>query len=158
MTAVPMPAGVRLSPDVPDWTKLAIADAVILFGRIEQKGIEIAWVLLDADLKKKIKLTRNPATDNFLLALNLVKEAAGGANLDALESGFKMLADERNLMVHGSWNMADEKPWVVWHKFLEDEESIIGEWFERWRFERFMIKGQAIISMLERFHVMLSQP
>ena len=152
-----MPAGVRLSPDVPDATKMAIAEAVILFGRMEQKAIEITWVLLDADLKKKVKLARNPATDNFLIALKKVKEAAGGADLDALEDGFTMLANERNLMVHGSWNMADDKPWVVWHKFLEDEESVIGEYFETWRFERFMIKGQTIMNMLEQFHVMLGQ-
>ena len=30
---VPMPEGVRLSSELPQWVKLSIADAVVLFGR-----------------------------------------------------------------------------------------------------------------------------
>jgi hypothetical protein len=51
--------------------------------------------------------------------------------------------------------MAADKPWVVWHKFLEDEDSIIGEFFERWRFERFMVKGKHLLATLRSFHSML---
>ena len=35
---VPMPEGVRLSSELPEWVKLSIADAVVVFGRMEQAG------------------------------------------------------------------------------------------------------------------------
>ena len=53
---VPMPEGVRLSAELPNWVKLSIADAVVTFGRL----------LKNADLKLKVKLAEYPATANFL--------------------------------------------------------------------------------------------
>ena len=152
---VPMPAGVRLSPELPQWVRLAIADAVVLFGRMEQETIEIAWVLNDATLKEKLNLARTPATETFLAILTSVEQQEPGSKLDALKSGFTALAQERNLIVHGAWTMVDDKPWVVWHKFLKDDDSIIGEYFEAWRFERFTVKGEHILGMLRRFHDVL---
>ncbi len=152
---VPMPEGVQLSSALPEWVRLAIADAVVVFGRIEQEIIEISWILTDANLKQKLKLTKGSATDKFVAALESVERTEAGLKLDALKEGFRGLADERNLIVHGAWTMADAKPWVVWHKFLEDDDSIIGEFFERWRFERFMTKARHILEMLRKFHDML---
>ena len=51
--------------------------------------------------------------------------------------------------------MTDDKPWVVWHKFVEDIDSIIGEHFEAWRFERFMKKANHILGMLREMHNLL---
>ncbi|MGC2221572.1 MAG: hypothetical protein WA624_03985 [Methylocella sp.] len=53
---VPMPEGVHLSLELLQWVKLSIADAVVLFGRMEQEVIEISWVLTDAGLKERLKL------------------------------------------------------------------------------------------------------
>lgn len=47
---VSMPEGVRLSVELPEWVRLAIADAVVVFGRMEQEIIEISWITKDADL------------------------------------------------------------------------------------------------------------
>ena len=48
--------------------------------------------------------------------------------------------------------MANQKPWVVWHKFLEDDDSVIGEYFEKPRFDRFMkITGRLLADFL-RYH------
>jgi hypothetical protein len=152
---VAMPEGVRLSAELPQEVRLAIADAVVLFGRIEQETIEISWLLKDATLKEKLKLARNPATDTFLAILGSVERSQPGLKLDALKDGFTTLAQERNLIVHGAWTMVDDKPWVVWHKFLEDDDSIIGEFFEAWRFERFAAKGQHMLGMLRQFHNLL---
>jgi hypothetical protein len=154
---VPMPEGVCLSAELPDWVKLSIADAVVIFGRMEQEIVEISWVLKDSDLKQKLKLVGNPATANFLAALEILEKANGALKLDLMKNTFKDLAQERNMMVHGSWVMTDEKPWVVWHKFLEDDESIIGEHFEKWRFDGFMLKSEHILNMLRRVHDQLEQ-
>jgi hypothetical protein len=113
-----MPENVRLSAELPEWLRFAIADAVVLFGRMEQEIIEIAWLLNDATLKEKLKLARNPATETFLAILESVEQREPGLKLDALKDGFTTLAQERNVIVHGAWTMADDKPWVVWHKFL----------------------------------------
>jgi hypothetical protein len=149
---VPMPEGVHLSPELPEWLKLSIGDAVVLFGRMEQEIIEIAWLLNDADLKQKLKLAREAATANFIAVVESVEHSQEGLQHNALKEGFKVLANERNLMVHGAWNMADSKPWVVWHKFIEDDDNIIGEFFEKGRFERFMVKGQHLLATLRTIH------
>lgn len=154
---VPMPEGTYLSPELPEWVRLAIADAVVVFGRMEQEIIEILWILKDADLKQKLKLTKGSTTDKFIAALESFECAKEGLKLYALKDVFRGLADERNLIVHGAWNMADAKPWVVWHKFLEDEKSVIGEFFEKWRFENFMTKGQQILNMLRTCHNTLEE-
>jgi hypothetical protein len=151
----PMPQGVRLSAEIPDQVKLAIADAVIAFGRIEQELIEIAWVLSNADLKQRLKIARAPTTENFIAIIEAVEQAQPGLKLDALKDTARQLADDRNLIVHGAWTMTDGKPWVVWHKFAEDTDSVIGEHFEPWRFERFMTKSLHVLGMLRQGHDML---
>jgi len=151
----PMPEGVRLSAEIPDQVKLALADAVITFGRIEQELIEIAWVLSNADLEQRVKIARQPTSDNFIKIIEAVEKAEPGLELHALKSAIRQLADDRNLMVHGAWTMTDDKPWVVWHKFAEDTDSVIGEHFEPWRFERFMTKGLHILGTLRESHNML---
>ncbi|MDQ2742770.1 MAG: hypothetical protein M3Z66_10825 [Chloroflexota bacterium] len=152
---VSMPEGVRPSAELPDWVRLAIADTVVIFGRMEQEIIEISWILEDANLKQKLKLARTPAKENFIAVLESIERHEPGLKPDALKDGFKRLRDERNLIVHGAWTMMDDKPWVVWHKFLEDDDSIIGELFEQWRFERFMKIGERLLGLLRRFHDML---
>jgi len=147
-----MAEGVRLSLELPEWVKFSIADAVVLFGRIEQEVMEISWVLTDAGLKERLKIARNPATDNFIAIIDSAERAWRHLTLDTLKDGFRELANDRNLIVHGAWTMTDEKPWVVWHKFAEDTENNIGEHFEAWRFERFMAKGAYLLDMLRKLH------
>lgn len=152
-----MHPNVRISFELPQEVRLAIADAVVLFGRIEQEVIEIFWVLADANLKARLKIARQPGTENFVAIIEAVERSQEGLNLDALKDTFRALANERNLIAHGAWTMADDKPWVVWHKFAEDTESVIGEHFEAWRFERFMTKGVHLLETLKRFHTMVEE-
>jgi hypothetical protein len=108
---------------MPDWVKLAIANCVILFGRLEQKVIEIAWDVAGSnEVKERLKRARQSASDNFDEILAVIEEAAG-TRFDALRLTFEALAKDRNLIVHGSWLTADNKPYVVWHKFITDTDS-----------------------------------
>lgn len=152
MPFVPMPKGVAVTRDLPDWVRLAIADGVVIFGRLEQEAIELAWLLMGADLKQKLKLARNPAQENLIEIVKAVEDAAPGLKLDAMKDTITGLTYERNLIVHGSWSMADQQPWVVWHKFLEDDDSVIGEFFERPRFERFIKIAERLLTTFLRFH------
>jgi hypothetical protein len=149
--AIPMHAGARSTQDLLAWVRLSIADAIVLFGRLEHELIEIAWLIKGADLKERVKIARNSATYNFLNVIAIVEEAAG-ARFDALRETFVNLANDRNLMVHGAWLMVDGRPWVVWHKFLVDTESVIGEFFDKPRFEAFMKKADILLDTSRKFH------
>jgi len=148
-----MHSGATLSRDLPDWVRLAIADAIMLFGRLEQEVIEISWLIKGAEQKvERLKVARNLATDNFSDIVALVEQAAG-QELKALRSTFDDLAKDRNLIVHGAWWFVDDRrPWVVWHKFIEDNESVMGEFYENGRFADFMMKARHLYEMCRKFH------
>jgi hypothetical protein len=40
-----MHGGASFNRELPDWVRFAIADAVVVFGRLEQEIIEIAWLI-----------------------------------------------------------------------------------------------------------------
>jgi hypothetical protein len=88
-TQIEMMHGVAsFTRELPDWVRLAIADAVVLFGRLEQEIIEIAWLVKGASEKEeRVKVARRPATDNFDDVLKLV-EAAAGSEFADLRSTF----------------------------------------------------------------------
>jgi hypothetical protein len=152
-----MHSGAVVSYELPSWVKLAMADAIILFGRLEQEIIEVTWLLKDADMQVRVKLAREPASKNFQFIINEVKKQTG-ESLSGLENGFDRLAKDRNLIAHGSWWIVDkERPWVVWHKFIEDDGSVIGEYFEKYRFDHFMNKAGAIYDMMRQFHNQLEE-
>ena len=154
-----MPEGVYLSNELPDWVRLSIADAVVLFGRLEQEIIEISWILKDAKLKERLKLAKEPAVNNFIAVIEAVERASvehqTPVNLQETKDGFKELAYQRNLMVHGSWRMADGKPVVVWHKFLEDEDTVVGVVYGKWEFDWFMDVGGVLLTSAREFHALL---
>ncbi len=76
-----MPEGVQLSPVLPAWVRVAIADAVVVFGRMEQEIIEISWILTDADLKQKLKPTKGSTTAKFISVLESVERSEPGVQL-----------------------------------------------------------------------------
>jgi len=148
-----MHSGAKLTHELPGWLKIAIADAIVLFGRLEQEIIEITWLLRGANEKlERSKVARNPAADNFSDIVAIVEKAAG-QEFAALRSTFDDLARDRNLMVHGAWWVVDNlRPWVVWHKFIEDSQSVIGEYYEQARFADFMKKASHLLDMCRKFH------
>jgi hypothetical protein len=153
----PMHEGAHLDWRLPEWVKLAMSDCIVLFGRMEQEIIEVVWLLRSADVAVRVKIAREPASRNFeFLIAQLQKES--GKKFDSLSGGFERLTRERNLMAHGAWWMVDEaRPWVVWHKFIEDDGSVIGEYFEKHRFERFMTTAESIYDACRMFHRMLEE-
>ena len=46
----------------------------------------------------------------------------------------------------------DHRPWVVWHKFIEDSDSVMGEYYAEGRFADFMKKAGVIYEMCRKFH------
>jgi hypothetical protein len=152
-----VPKGARLTYELAEWIRLSIADAVVVFGHLEQEIIEIAWLIKGADIvKERVRLSRNPAGENFSDIVGLVEEAAG-QEFDGLRGRFSNLSYDRNLIVHGAWLMVDDRPYVVWHKFLEDTDSVMGEYYDRDRFKDFMLKANALLEMCRKFHTELEK-
>lgn len=155
MSITPMPPDVVLQRELPDWLRLAIADAVVVFGRMEQEAIEIVWLLRDATLAEKLKAARDPATDTLTTIVEIIERTQSDLDFSAIKSKIVDLAQERNMIVHGSWCLANDKPYVVWHKFLVDDEHIIGEYFEKLRFDNFMNLANHLLSTLFDIHAQL---
>jgi hypothetical protein len=157
MVTVPMHEGATFSWVLPDWVKFAIADWLVVFGRMEQKIIEIAWLMKDADVKERVKTARAPAVENFQGILSVMEEHEG-KKFDGLRKTFEALSKDRNLIAHGCWLMIDgTMPWVVWHKFIEDDASVIGEFYERPRFDDFKKKAVFMYEMCDKYHDMLEK-
>lgn len=142
-----MPPGKDITFILSDKLKLEIASAVILFSKMESCATEVVWHIKGADLALKKKIARMPASG---LASEIRKAMASVTPIgfEAVWSAFEELANERNLIAHGVWMVADGRPFVVWHKFIEDEAGVIGEWFDEERFQRFMAKGDRLFMML----------
>jgi hypothetical protein len=152
-----VPAGAKLDLNLATWVKVSIADAVVVFGRLEQEISEIAWILTNAvTVADRVKLAKNAASGNFLDVVGSVEEVAGQA-FDGLRTTFIELSNDRNLIVHGSWLMVDDRPLVMWHKFIEDTDGVMGEYYDKGRFEKFMLKANALLDMCRKFHNELEQ-
>jgi hypothetical protein len=152
-----MPPGTKLSTDMPDWVKIEIADCIIVFGRLEQCVIEIAWEMAGTtEIKARLKRARQPATDNFDEVLSVIEEAAG-EKLEALRRAFEELAKDRNLMAHGSWLMAGSRPYVIWHKFLTDVDSIMGEFLDTHRFQHFKARANKLLETCNEWYMEMTE-
>jgi hypothetical protein len=55
----PPPADASWSLDLPIKLKLSIADALVVFGRLETTLLEIVWILENSNLEEKQELTRD---------------------------------------------------------------------------------------------------
>lgn len=152
-----MPAGTPISVDIPDWVKLEIASCLILFGRLEQCVIEIAWEMAGTtEIKERLMRARQPATENFSEVVSVIEDAAG-QKFDALHRTFDELAKDRNLFAHGSWLMAGVRPYVVWHKFITDTDSVMGEFIEAHRFDHFKRRADKLLETCNQWSIMLTE-
>jgi hypothetical protein len=143
--------GAQFDFSMPDWTKALIADCIIIFGRVEQKAIEIVWVVEKSTGPGRARVAKRKARQNFAIA---VKNKAGttDAKIEEHVSGFNDLSNLRNLMAHGAWVMVNGVPWVVWHKFIVDDGSVVGEFCQRARFEAFKRDANQMLVMLSEIH------
>ncbi len=103
-----MPIAKHPSPNLkwtfklPNKLRLAIADAIVLYSRIESCIVEIVWELEEADLERKKEIAKAWGEQNFRLVKRAVKMIPG-AKSDAIWPTLKALGKERNLIGHGVW-------------------------------------------------------
>jgi hypothetical protein len=72
----------KWSFELPDRLKVAIADAIVLYSRIESCCVEIIWELEQADLERKQEIAKAWGDQNFKLLKQAVKQIPG-AKTDA---------------------------------------------------------------------------
>jgi hypothetical protein len=154
--ARPRNPDLRWSFELPDRRKLAIADAIVLYSRIESCCIEIIWEIEQPDLARKQELAKNWGEQNFKLLRKAV-EGLPGAKTDRIWPTLKALGKERNLIGHGVWMWtSEERPLVVWHsKFLESEDWVGAEYYDWSRFDSFMKKATVLMNTFAQFKLML---
>jgi hypothetical protein len=138
-TSIAIP-GMTWSFDLPDRLKLAIADAIAIFSRIDHSLIECIWALEQADLRRKKQIAKEHAHENIIFVRFVVEEHM---KLDVPETwdALAELRQERNLIAHGVWMMrfggdsagelaapSTGLPMVLWHsKMLESEDFVTAE-------------------------------
>ena len=162
-TSVAIP-GMTWSFDLTDRLKIAIADAIAIFSRIDHTVIEWIWVLEQADLNRKKQIAKEHAHGNVKVVRSVVEEHMKldiGPTWDALDE----IRRERNLIAHGVWTMRfggdsqGEKatppeglPMVVWHsKMLESDDFVTAESFGFWRFGEFMDRARVLLNTFQQF-------
>jgi hypothetical protein len=156
--------GMTWSFDLPDRLKIAIADAVTIFARIDSMIIEGIWILEQADAKRRRQIAKEKAYENIKYVRSVVEQHMKldiGSTWDALDE----LRQDRNLIAHGVWmvrfggdtpgetaNPPTGVPMVLWHsKMLESEDFVTAESFDYWRFERFMKRAQLLLDTFTKF-------
>jgi hypothetical protein len=157
-----MPVAHPHNPDLtpsfqlPDRLKLAIADAIVLYSRIESCCIEIIWEIEQADLARKQELAKNWGDQNFKILRKAIS-ALPGAHTHRIWPALKELGKDRNLIGHGVWMWTnEERPLVVWHsKFLESLDCVGAEYFDWSRFDRFMKRATVLMNTFAELKLML---
>jgi hypothetical protein len=97
-----------------------------------------------ADVNQKRKLAKRRASDNFLEFKAFM--SLPDVETDAIWKAVDRVSNERHLIAHGVWVIVDDtRPFVVWHKFLENNEHVVGEYFDYRRFEYFMKLAQQLL-------------
>jgi hypothetical protein len=142
---------------LPDKLRLAIADAIIVFARMETTLLEIVWILEESNLEEKQVLVRDVVSKNFK-KLKKVVTGLPGAETGRIWPTLEKLANERNLIAHGFWavdDKHDDRPVVMSHKFLESEDYVTGEHFDYARFDSFMKRAEHLLNTFRQFRVML---
>jgi hypothetical protein len=150
--------------DLPERLRLTIADAVVIFSRIDNALIECIWVLEEADPRRKRQIAKARAFENIDYVKGVVVEHLK-LDIDETWNALDQMRQERNLVAHGVWMMCfggdgpdgrpvppEGLPHVLWHsKMLEEGDYVVAEAFDFWRFDRFMKHAEVLLNTFRQF-------
>jgi hypothetical protein len=159
--------GMTWSFDLPNELKVAVADAIVIFSRIDHAITECIWALEGADLIRKKQIAKEHAHENIKFVRSIVETHL---RLDVSQTwdALSELRQERNLIAHGVWMMRfggdtpgeletppKGLPMVLWHsKMLESDDFVTSESFDYWRFERFMKRARVLLDTFLQFRAL----
>jgi hypothetical protein len=144
--------------ELPFELKVAIAEAVTLFSRIDDIVIRVLWAGEMADLKRRKQIMKNRSFTNLEYFEAFVKAHLGGIEIPETWASLAALRQERNMIAHGVWGMSEGVPTVIWHeKMLESDEFETAELYDYERFKLFTNKAMKLLDTFARYRVMLNQ-
>jgi hypothetical protein len=150
--------GLGWSGELPVELKVAIADAVTLFSQIDDMVIRVLWAGEMADLKRKKQIMKNRLFTNLEYLEAFVKEHLDGMEIPETWGALASLRQERNMIAHGVWGVAEGVPTVMWHeKMLESDEFETAELYDYERFRLFTVKVTKLLDTFNRYRVLLNQ-
>jgi hypothetical protein len=146
MGRLPRPAA-DVSLHVPDSLKLAIADAIILYSRIEGCMMEIAWAAIASNRHFQTQIAWGSLGRDVDQLRGLIEECSG-IDLRGFWDTLKDLGIERTIIVQGVWMTIDGAPYVQSRRFAESAEIAVPEAFGHERFETFQRRGASLLQVL----------
>jgi hypothetical protein len=146
------PDSASWSLDLPDKLKLAIADCITLYSKIQSCIVELVWLVEDASLKRKKEIAKGWGDQNFRIVKRDIKSILG-AESDEIWPALKEIGKERNVIGHGVWMFTNTgRPLVVWHaRFLDSDDGVGAEYFDWQRFDYFLDRGRILLSTFKEF-------
>jgi hypothetical protein len=125
-------AAPKISFDLPDDLKLAIADAVTSFAKLEMATEKLIWTLVGVSWSHGRMLTRMDTQPKFALLKKLVLELVPARDRKTIAPNIWRALDElredRNDIVHAVWAIMDDShgshPIVVSHRYSAPPDEI----------------------------------
>lgn len=125
----------RLSPEIPDDVKVAMASAIMAFSAMEMSAEQFIWDVLGLSMEDGKLLTQMDTKDKLELSKKLSERHAVPIRDDAEKAlqAWQFMRDAieaRNKMAHGVWTMLDgTMPIVVSYRIPIEAGSINSEHF-----------------------------
>jgi hypothetical protein len=89
---------------------------------------------------------KNRSFTNLEYPEAFVKEHLNGLEIPDTWASLTALRQERNIIAHGVWGMAEGVPTVMWHeKMLESAEFETAELYDYGRFKLFTVKATKLL-------------
>jgi len=125
----------RLSDDMPDTIKIAIAEAIMAYAVMEGTAERLIWDITGLSYDDGRLLTRTDSSDKFEILRTLAENYGliiHYSRKTTLEmwAAIKQLMPVRNLIVHGIWAMLDHQiPVTISRRFKTTTGNVLGEAF-----------------------------
>jgi hypothetical protein len=138
----------EISFDLPDGLKLAIANAVTSFAKLEMAIEELIWELIGLSFAHGRLLTRMDTRPKFelvkKLVLDLVPEKDRKTIAPNIWQAMTILREDRNEIVHGTWVIFNGKPAIVSHRYSAPPDEIGTRSFSIDELKRFVRKAEML--------------
>jgi hypothetical protein len=125
----------RLSDDMPDAIKIAIADAIMAYAVMEGTAERLIWDITGVSYDDGRLLTRTDSSDKFEMLKTLTENYGliihySRKTTQEMWAAIKQLMPVRNLLVHGIWAILDRQiPITISHRLPTTTGNVVGEAF-----------------------------
>jgi hypothetical protein len=117
-----------ISFDLPNDLKLAIANAVVSFAKLEMAVEELIWELVGLSFAHGRMLTRMDTRPKFELVKKLLLELVPPERRKTLApniwKAIEDLREDRNDIVHGTWVIFNGQPALVSHRYSAPPDEV----------------------------------